>query len=271
MNGLRVRFWHAGSGPALVLVHGLLGYSFSWRYVIPALSRNAEVFAPDLPGGGLCEGYPGMDCRLSSVAGYLLAFLDGAGITSCDMVGHSYGGTTAMKLAATVPGRVRRLVLVSPANPWSHFGRIRVALLQNAFVARLFPSLARPLRRGHNFFLRRLYGNPSLLTREVFDAYSTPMRKKGILEHGIKIVRAWNSDMQELSDILPQISRIPTLLVWGSKDRAVDPASAVPLSRNFGTVRIAAIEGAGHLPFEERPDEFIRIVTDFLASQSPGD
>jgi len=70
--------------------------------------------------------------------------------------------------------------------------------------------------------------------------------------------------MQELKAALPKISTVPTLLVWGSKDRAVDPASAEPLSQKFQTARIAIMEGAGHLPYEEYPEEFSRIVIQFL-------
>jgi len=93
------------------------------------------------------------------------------------------------------------------------------------------------------------------------------MRRKGVLEHAVKIVRNWDADMQELTEIMPQISMIPTLLVWGSKDRAVDPASAATLSRNFKMFRTAVMQGAGHLPYEERPEEFVRIVTDFLTPE----
>jgi len=108
VDGLQVRFWRAGTGPALVLMHGLLGYSFSWRHVIPILARNREVFAPDMPGSGFSECDPGLDCRLSSTAQRLLGFLDATGVASCDLVGSSYGGATAMILAALAPSRVRR-------------------------------------------------------------------------------------------------------------------------------------------------------------------
>jgi pimeloyl-ACP methyl ester carboxylesterase len=74
--------------------------------------------------------------------------------------------------------------------------------------------------------------------------------------------------MQELQTVLPQISRVPTLLVWGSKDRTVDSASAQPLFRNFQSAQIAIIEGAGHLPYEESPEEFSRIVLEFLQSSA---
>ncbi len=265
VDGLRVRFWRAGTGPALVLMHGLLGYSFSWRHVIPTLARNRQVFAPDMPGSGFSDCDPRLDCRLSSAAQRLLGFLDATAIDSCDLVGSSYGGATAIMLAALAPSRVRRLVLVSPANPWSRYGRRRLALLRDPLVGALFPKLARPMRPLHNYFLRRLYGDPSRITREAFRGYSEPMRRGGRFEHAIGVVRTWQADMRELKAALPRVSTVPTLLVWGNKDRAVDPASAEPLRQNFQTPQIAIMEGAGHLPYEEYPEEFSRIVFQFLA------
>jgi len=122
------------------------------------------------------------------------------------------------------------------------------------------------MRTFHDYFLRRMWGDPRRITPEVYRGYSAPLRRHGTLEHAVKIVRTWKQDMRELQAVLPQLSNIPTLLVWGSKDRAVDPASAEPLRRNFQSARVAVIEGAGHLPYEECPEEFSRIVTDFLQS-----
>ena len=269
LEGRRVRFWRAGSGPALVLVHGLLGYSFSWRHVIRPLALNWEVFAPDMPGSGFSECDSKIDCRLSSAANRLLKFLDAAGISTCDLVGSSYGGATALMLAASHPLRVRRLVLVSPANPWSKYGRKRMALLRNAAVASVFPRLARKMRPLHDYFLRRLYGEPRLITAEAYRGYSDPLSRGGRFEHAVGIVGSWNADMQELGAAIPNASNIPTLLMWGSRDRAVDPISANALKNNFRTCRLEVIEGAGHLPYEECPKEFNRILTKFLKTPVP--
>jgi pimeloyl-ACP methyl ester carboxylesterase len=269
VDGIRVRFAHAGSGSALVLVHGLLGYSFSWRQVIPTFATQSEVFAPDLPGSGFSDCDPALDCHLASAAKRLLGFLDEVGITSCDLVGSSYGGATAMMLAALAPSRVRSLVLVSPANPWSRIGGLRLALLRNRAIAVGFPALARRMRPLHDYFFRRMWGDPSRITPEMYLGYSAVIRRVGVLEHAVKIVQTWKPDMEELQSILPQLSQVPTLLVWGSKDRTVDPASAEPLSRNLQSVQVEIIEGAGHLPYEECPEEFSRIVTGFLKPVPP--
>jgi pimeloyl-ACP methyl ester carboxylesterase len=269
VDNLRVRFAHAGAGPALVLVHGLLGYSLNWRQVIPIFAGEFEVFAPDLPGSGFSDCDPALDCRLSSAAKRLLGFLDAVGVSSCDLVGSSYGGATALMLAALAPSRIRRLVLVSPANPWSRIGRIRLALLQNPMVAAVFPRLARPMRPVHDYFLRRMWGDPRRITPEIYRGYFSVIKRVGVREHAVKIVQTWKSDMQELEAVLPQLARVPTLLLWGSKDRTVDPASAEPLSKYFQSAQIAVIKGAGHIPYEECPEEFTRIVTTFLKSCPP--
>jgi len=265
VDGLKVRFWRAGSGPAVVLLHGLLGYSFSWRHAIPILARNATVFAPDMPGAGFSDCGSNLDCRLSSAAARVLGFMDAVEISSCDLVGSSYGGTKAAIVAGLAPSRVRSLILVSPANPWSRNGRMRLKVLQNPAVAWMFPKFARPMRGLHSYFVRRMYGDPSKITAETLQGYARPLGMPGRFEHAVKIVRTWNEDMGQLEGILLRISTVPTLLVWGSKDRVVDLESAEYLGQHFQSVRTVVIPRAGHLPYEECPEEFCRIVTDFLA------
>ncbi|MGH9517446.1 MAG: alpha/beta fold hydrolase [Terriglobales bacterium] len=265
-DGLRVRFWRAGSGPALVLVHGLLGYSFSWRGVIPLFASDREVFAPDMPGAGFSECRDGLNFCLSGAARRLLAFLDAAGIDSCDLVGSSYGGSTALMLAGSVRSRIRSLVLVSPANPWSKIGRKRLAVLKNPLIASLFPTFARAARPLHKYSVRRMWGAPGLATKETLDGYVRPLIRPGVFEHAVKIVQTWHEDMRELESTLPKIAGIPTLLVWGSKDRVVDLRSAEIMAQRLPGARVAVMNGAGHLPYEENPEEFSRIVREFLTN-----
>ncbi len=268
VDGLQVRFLHSGHGTPLVLLHGLLGYSANWRYAILLLAKTYEVFAPDLPGSGLSECTSELDCCLSSAAGRLLRFLDTVGIGACGLVGSSYGGSTAVLAASLKPSRFGRLVLVSPANPWSRIGRKRLTVLRVPGVGAIFPPLARWARPLQGYFIRRMYGDPSRLSAETLASHLLPVRRQGILEHGVGIVRTWSADMRLMETALAGVSKIPTLLVWGSRDRTVDPSSAVPLSRRFESAQIATIEGAGHVPYEESPEKFAQIVLDFLARTS---
>jgi len=270
VDGLKFRFEHAGQGPPLVLVHGLMGCSFCWRHVIPAFACQAEVFAPDMPGHGLSEYRRDLDCRLQAAARRLAGFLDAVGIDSCDLVGSSYGGATALALASLAPARVRRLVLVSPVNPWSKRGRIRLALLGRPSIAAAFLPCARSVKSLDGFFLRRLYGDPRHMTRDTLLGYQVPLRNEGTFRHALGIVRSWRADLEELKSSLPRLAAIPTLIIWGNLDRAVDPASAPSLMESLGSgTRLAVIEGAGHLPFDETPEQFSGVVSEFLWKSAP--
>jgi len=266
VDGSRIRCWRAGAGPALVLLHGLLGYSFSWRHAIPILAAEFEVFAPDLPGAGFSELSCYLDCRLSAAGDRLRGFLDACGIKSCDLVGSSYGGATAVIFAANLPARIRHLVLVSPANPWSRIGRKRLFLLRHRVIASLFPPIARGMRFLNPYFVRRMYGDPRRISSETLRGYARPLARQGIFEHAVKIARTWRADMQEFQAALPRMKSMPTLLIWGSMDRVVDLASAAMLQQNLPNSQVRVMDGVGHLPYEESPEEFCSIVHEFLAS-----
>jgi pimeloyl-ACP methyl ester carboxylesterase len=124
VDGGRMRYLRAGAGPALILVHGLLGYSFSWRYVMPALAAHATVYAPDMLGAGFSDRAFDVDFSMRAVARRLVQFVEKLGIPEAtfDLLGTSHGGGVAMMAAvACMRGnsriKVRKLVLVAPVNP----------------------------------------------------------------------------------------------------------------------------------------------------------
>jgi len=269
VDGLNVRFQRSGSGPPLVLVHGLLGYSFSWRFVIPQLAQGREVFAVDMPGSGLSDCNGRLECNLRSAAQRLLKFMDAIGVAACDLVGSSYGGATALMAAALAPARIRTLVLVSPANPWSKIGSKRLALLNLPLMSAIFPRAARMCTPLNAFSISRMFADSRQMPADTLRGYSLVLARDGVLEHAVKIVRAWHKDMKELEAELPKVAETPVLLLWGSKDRVVDAGSAELLRRRLHRAKMTVIPGAGHLPYEERPQEFSRIILDFLAQYSP--
>jgi pimeloyl-ACP methyl ester carboxylesterase len=269
VDGLNIRYSRAGLGPALVLIHGLLGSSFSWRYAIPMLAQKRTVIALDMPGAGFSDCSPGLDAHLSTAARRLSRFLDAMGIQRCDLMGSSYGGATALRLATLEASRINSTVLVAPANPWSMIGRKRLSALAIPGVGFIFPNLSRRLRFMHGYFVRRMYGNPALVSAETLRGYSLPLARPGVFEHAVKIAQSWHQDMRELKAEMHKASEIPTLLMWGSKDRLVDLDSADVIRKNLRISRTVIIEGAGHLPYEEVPAQFCVPVLDFLQTYFP--
>lgn len=274
VDGIRVRYLYGGSGPALVLIHGLLGYSFSWRLNFTALVEQHTVFAVDLPGVGFSDRPRGMDASLTASAERMLRFLDVAGIRECDLLGTSHGGAVAMKMAVLQAQRgsagIRRLILAAPANRWSRHGRILSRLLGSglgrALLPRWFPWLAPPLKA---WFVKRQYGDARRLPPGTVEGYRAPFAIPGMVEYALQVLRRLNRDLAELAEELPHIARLPTLFLWGSRDPVVLPDSIEPLRRHFPGSELVILQGVGHLPYEEAPEEFNRAVLGFLAKEAP--
>ena len=265
LDGLTCRYQRAGSGPALLLVHGLMGYSFSWRLTIPALAGQATVYGLDLPGTGFSDRSSALDYSLAATAKRLLRFMDQAGINECDLLGTSHGGALSMMAASLAPHRFRHLILVAPANPWSTRGRFLIPFLTNPAVAPVFLRLFPGLHLLHDFYFRRLFGDTHHIRPGTLEGYSVSIRQPGSFEYALSILRTWKKDMAQLQSALPGITHIPTLLIWGDRDGAVDPASALHLKAQFRNCRLLILEGVGHLPYEEVPEEFNRAVALFLS------
>jgi len=259
-----VRYLRCGSGPALVMQHGLLGYAFSWRFAMPALGDCFTVFAPDNLGSGFSDRPRGLDHSLRACAERLLRLLDGWGVERCDLLGSSHGGAMAMRAASLEPERVRRLVLVSPVNPWSAHGRLLGPFLGLPIMVPLFRSLGPHFALAHGAILRRLFGDERRIRPGTLEGYAAPFRVPGGFDHGLTVMRSWRPDLAELEAALPRIAHIPTLLMWGTRDVAVSPQSAEPLRRQFRDCRLVWFEGVGHVPYEEVPEEFNRTVREFL-------
>jgi pimeloyl-ACP methyl ester carboxylesterase len=268
LAGGRMRYLKAGSGPVLILVHGLLAYSFSWRFTIPVLAQHATVYAVDSLGAGLSVSPPGMDCSMRATAERLLQFVDALGIAEFDLLGTSHGGAVAMFAAVICAERrdprLKRLVLVAPVNPWSRHGKRLAPFVGSPLGSRLF---RRTIGRWHfldYLWLRRLFGDGAKIPADSLEGYRMPMRENRAFEQAIRIVSTWTADLAELERALPKIRDYPALLAWGTRDRAVSFHSAEPLGRNFRDARLIAFEGVGHLPYEEAPQHFNRALVDFL-------
>jgi pimeloyl-ACP methyl ester carboxylesterase len=285
-----MRYLKAGTGPPIILLHGLLGYSFSWRFTIPALVNHATVYAIDNLGFGLSACRGGMDCGLLTTAEHVLQFAEALGITNFDLLGTSYGGAVAIiaaargldraaegagKAAAEGNGnsshsqtgsetKVGRLILVGPVNPWSAHGRRLAPFLGSDFGALLIRNTLERFRHFDEAWLRRLFGDATKIPPDSLEGYLLPVLKNGAMLHGGRVLKTWTSDIAAVEKALPKLRDCPTLLIWGTKDRAVDYRSAEPLRRNFRNARLVTLEGVGHVPYEEAPEEFNRAVIDFL-------
>jgi pimeloyl-ACP methyl ester carboxylesterase len=137
-------------------------------------------------------------------------------------------------------------------------------LLSSRLVSPAFLRIAPHLQFTHGYFLRRLYGDRSRIRPGTLEGYSAPFSLPGAFAHELGILRTWGQDLAELKSVLPRIAHIPTLLIWGAADAAVDPTSATRLRQHFSDCRVLMLAGVGHLPYEEVPEEFNHAVAEFL-------
>src|SRR6202050_3962736 len=119
VEGHQMHCLKAGTGPELIVLHGLLGTASTWELTIPSLAAESTIYAVDALGIGESERVPGIDATLQAQASRIVDFMDAADIRSADFLATSHGGAVALMLAAKYPTRVRNLVLHAPANPFS--------------------------------------------------------------------------------------------------------------------------------------------------------
>jgi pimeloyl-ACP methyl ester carboxylesterase len=259
----------------MVFVHGLLGYSFSWRHNLEVFAQHRDVYAVDLLGIGHSDRPErgAADFGLAATASRLIGFLRSLGHSQLDVVATSHGGAVAMLAVSmdrsSAEPLVRRLVLVAPANPFMPNARLRLAVFGSPLgqmvmrgVRRLGVSSGR-LRR---IAMCRMYGDISRITAETRVGYEVNFHDPRSYDYAFEVVKNWRRDMQLLEDALPAIAEVPVLLLWGAADKAVSPKSGLRLREYFRNSQYVVLPNVGHLPYEEAPDEFNRLALQFLES-----
>jgi pimeloyl-ACP methyl ester carboxylesterase len=264
VRGSRVHYLHAGTGRPLLLIHGIAGSSNNWRRILDALAKGAEIYAIDQLNTGKSQQIDGLDAALEAAADRIAATMDALGVSRADIAGHSHGGAVALMLAARHPERVHTLILFAPVNPFSQVGDLLVRAYNTPpgrLLARTAPNLPRQFQR---YVLGRMYGDPARIADGCLQTYIDGLRTPGTLPHILAILGAWFRDMATLEAALPLVADTPTMLVWGDRDRAVDPASAVQLQAILRRSELHIVPGCGHIVFEELPEEASRLMLEWL-------
>jgi len=263
VEGGRAHYVRAGSGPPLLLIHGIVGSAEIWRRNIPALAAQRTVYALDLLGMGRSDRVPGLTAGLEDTVRRVLATMDALGLAHADIVAASHGGAVAMMAAALAPARVKSMVLFAPANPYSTKTDWMVRLYSSAPGAVMAPFAPRLPRRIHSWALNRMFGSAARVPPDCLDIYRNTLRVPGTIPHVLAIVRCWFAEMEKLRNALPRLASTPTLLVWGDKDRVVSLASGRRLEQEL-RAELVVFKGGGHLVFEEFAHESNRLMVEWL-------
>jgi pimeloyl-ACP methyl ester carboxylesterase len=267
VEGHRMRYLAGGSGPPLLLLHGLMGFSFSWSENLTELTQRFTVYAPDLLNMGYSERCD-VDASLAGVAQQVFAFMDAVGVKRTAVVGTSHGGGVAMKMARMNPERVERMLLAASANPWSERRRWQITLFASAIGKRFGWMVALLPRWFYALAIRyRMYADAKRVLPGTVDEYWRPNRDLATMRYLTRVVSSWVKDFSGLEVELSRIAAtVPTTLLWGERDQIVPLATAESLRKALGC-ELIVIPKCGHLPYEECPEEFNRVVEEWGGSR----
>lgn len=261
--GHAVHVEQEGSGSPLVLLHGFGGSTLSWRRVMSELASTHRVVALDQFGFGWTErpadpAHYGPEGQLALV----LAVMDTLGLERSAVMGHSWGGGLALRLAADHPERVSKVVLVAGTDPRRTGGRragsVRKLL---ARVALRTVLLRKGTVRRH---LQRSVYDPEMVDEEMVRGYLARLRVEGA---GRALSGLSSPPATPPPPVVLEHLDLPVLLVWGAEDRAVPPAVGERLEAVIPGARRVTLGQCGHLPMDEATEEFLAVVLPFLAER----
>jgi pimeloyl-ACP methyl ester carboxylesterase len=275
LHGQRVTYHLMGEGPAVVLIHGITSSSRTWRAVMEGLAERHTVLAPDLPGHGR-SGKPRGDYSLGAYASGVRDLMAVLGIAKGTIVGHSLGGGIAMQFAYQFPDRLDRLVLVDSGGLGEEVSlALRAATLPGAeFVLPLmFSPVTRRAGRAAGWALGRVGLQASANTRGLFegmDSLGDSAARRAFI-HTARAVIDPRGQRIDARDRLYLSRDVPTMLVWGAKDRIIPLEHGRRAHELMPHSRFEVFPGAGHFPFNDDPARFVAVLSDFVASTDPAD
>jgi NTE family protein len=275
LHGHSVAYRIGGQGPAVLLVHGLLEDSMTWRKVAASLARDHTVIAPDLLGHGASDGPLDVDYTLGGHVWMLRDLLDRLGQDRVTVVGHSLGGGIAMAFAGHYPDRVERLALIAPGG----FGRevnrlLRMMTLPGAGVMLRIMSgrSMRSLLSGVSRMLGAIgASSPARTLRELARALEqlAPTGGRWAFMRSVRSVIDRRGQCACALDRMQLWRRFDTLIIWGTNDRVIPVQHAYTAADLNPEAEVVLLEGVGHVPHLTHADFVAQRLAEFASARRP--
>lgn len=247
--GQTVKYHDVGSGPPLLLIHGIGGDADEWAFCFQPLSQAHRVIALDLLGFGRSDK-PLIDYTIAGFVEVVEQFLRSLKIERAAVLGESLGGWIASALALKSPERVDKLILVDAAGVWGDIAGL--------------PIDVRVSTRAHlRDVFRLLFYDKRLATDLLIDVAYELHLERGDGYTIDSVLRTQQDGRERLDNVIGQL-RVPTLIVWGEQDEMIPLSVGRNLHRLIAGSKLEVIPQCGHLPALERPAEFVRCVLNFL-------
>lgn len=275
IHGYRRAYRIAGSGPAILLIHGIGDNSTTWSTVQSKLAQRFTVIAPDLLGHGKSDK-PRADYSVAAYANGMRDLLSVLGVERVTVVGHSLGGGVAMQFAYQFPQLVDRLILVGSGGVTKDVNvALRIASLpmgtEALAVLRLpmvLPALQMLGRVGGALLGSTGVGRdiPDML--RILADLPEPTASSAFART-LRAVVDWRGQVVTMLDRCYLTESVPVQLIWGSHDSVIPVGHARMAHAAMPGSRLDVFEGSGHFPFHDDPDRFVEIVEKFIGSTDP--
>jgi len=278
IHGYRRAFRVAGSGPAILMIHGVGDNSTTWETVHAQLAQRFTVIAPDLLGHGESDK-PRADYSLAAFANGMRDLLAVLGIDRVTIVGHSLGGGIAMQFAYQYPHLVERIVLVSSGGVTKDVSpALRLAALPMGSEALAMLRLpgALPALQLVGRVVEKTLGSTKF-GRDLPDGlrlFEGLVKKPGALSAFSRTLRSVVDGRGQFVTMLDRsylMQSIPLQLIWGEDDLVIPVSHARIAHEAIPGSRLEIFENSGHMPFRDHPDRFVEVVERFIDSTEPGD
>jgi len=279
VHGYRRAFRMAGSGPALLLIHGIGDNSSTWQELIPHLARKYTVIAPDLLGHGRSDK-PRADYSVAAYANGMRDLLTVLGIDKVTVIGHSLGGGVAMQFAYQFPDRVERLVLVSSGGVTKDvhpvLRLVSLPMVSDALKLLRVPGVMPAVKVVGTALgqLDRSPLRPGELLHDLDDLVRilAELPDPTAYEAYLRTLRAvvdWRGQVVTMLDRSYLTEHLPVQLIWGDQDTVIPASHAYLAHSAMPGSQLEIFRGAGHFPFRDAPMRFLRVVEQFLESTPP--
>jgi len=264
VDGVRVHYQEVGdrNAPPMILIHGFAASNLVWSKVLLELAdAGFRVIAPDLPGYGYSAKPRHLDYTIASQAKLISSFVQQLGIQRALFVGSSYGAAIAATIALDHPALVEKLVLVGAVTNNKPTRYMLMRLFSSPIIGDILSPLVVGSRRLLRLRMKRVYDRHSwVLDERRVDARHLPLATRGAHRAIIRTVRRWDAErVSRDAHLLTQ----PTLLLWGDNDREVPLRDGEHLHEEIPQSRLVVFRECGHLPQEEYPAVFTKLVVEF--------
>ena len=277
IHGYRRAFRIAGSGPAILLIHGIGDNSTTWSSVQSTLAQRFTVIAPDLLGHGKSDK-PRADYSVAAYANGMRDLLSVLDIERVTVVGHSLGGGVAMQFAYQFPQLVDRLILVGAGGVTKDVNfALRIASLPmgSEALALLRLPLVLPALQAAGRVAGFAIGStglgrdlPQML--RILEDLPEPTASSAFART-LRAVVDWRGQVVTMLDRCYLTESVPVQLIWGSRDSVIPVSHARLAHAAMPGSQLEIFEGSGHFPFHDDPDRFVEIVEQFIDATRPAE